>query len=456
MSRWFLSKVHEHRRTLAPVIWGPILGMAGMALGTRLVTEVTPTAVYGETRLVLGVGALATGTVVRPFIQFAMREYHDARQANRDTAFVLFVRRRGLALAAILGLVAAAGLLTAAALGAELTWFAALTVAPMLVTETALSADLSLATTQNRQRLVSVVETARQWGLPLAAGAAMLLTTSAAGFILSQVAVTAAAYFGARHLLRETTTVPPAPAESASWMREARKFILPMAASGVFNWLLSLGDRYLLAYYCTPGEVGRYAVVSALVSAPIGAAGGILARAAYPYVFRHAARQDAASEGRVLSLMLLIGGAIGAVGVVGVVLFGPFALRLLVAPEYRIGSDAILVWVAAGQACLIASFALDMRAYARKRTVAITLAMGLSAVVNLALNVLLIPSRRAEGAAIAMFAGYLVYLTTIIVALRRMGWSPDKPQRTEPQRPLSSEPSGSPSADATSSVSPDS
>lgn len=411
-----VDRVRRHWTSLLPVLWGPVAAVAGVTVGMRVLTEVASPATFGETRLLFGAVGLAAGLAVRPFAQYCMREYHDAIAAKAEGRFLWFIRHTAFRMAFLLAGLTVGGLLAARALGMVASVAACLAAGAFLVAEVAVSVQLSVAVTTNRQNVVSVSDAARQLAIPLAAAAGIaLLWESSAVFVSSQAVVAlASAWLITRVLGIEKGSEKPSKDERAFWTRGARAFALPMVASGFFAWFLSIGDRYLLAYFCPPADVGRYAAVYSIVSAPVGVLGGMLTRAAYPFVFRAAARHDTTGERRLLRWLLVGGVLIGAASVVGIMVFGPWIVDLTLAAEYREGSRPLLLWLALGQACLVMSNSFDMRAYAGKRTAVITRAMALGSAANLGLNLVLIPRHGVVGAGMATFGGYLAYLVGMV------------------------------------------
>ena len=79
------------------------------------------------------------------------------------------------------------------------------------------------------------------------------------------------------------------------------------------------------------------------------------------------------------------------------------------------GATDLMVWIVAGYGLLIIAYAFEMRTYARKMTVRITVAYGLAAVANVVLNLRWVPRIGALGAAKATFATFAVYLMAMIV-----------------------------------------
>ena len=417
-----LDIVRRHRAGVLAVLWGPGLTMLGMALASRVLTQVTSAATFGEVKLLQGAVGLGLGLVARPFTQFAMREYHEAQTRGRGKAFEQYILKRQLQLGAVLSVVTIGALAITKVTAVQLSWPIVVVAGPTLVAEMLLSAVLALALTRNEQRTVSTAEVVRQWGVSALAAAAMyFIADSAVLFVFAQTLFTFVC--GATLYIRARPRVPdpPTPSETVDWNREAWGFVLPMLGAGLFNWFISVGDRYLLAYYCTDSEVGRYAAVYGVVSAPILAGGGSMARFLFPLVFRAAAEKRAASQRAMIRALFLTGLAVGLAATGSVALLGPLIVRLLLAPSFREGAQPLMIWLAAGHACLIVSFSLEMTAFARKRTRVFTISSGLAAATNLGLNLFWIPREHALGAAKATFCGYVVYLLVNVVLLWRPG-----------------------------------
>jgi len=413
------EKLNRHRANILHVVWAPAVAMVAMAVGSRVLTEITNVGTFGEAKLAQGGVALAIGLVSRPATQFVMREFHDARQAGRADAFEQFARGRQLRLAWVLAAATVVGLLTASQLGLALPMAACLAAGAMLLVEVSISTELALALTRNEQRLVSIAEVVRQGGLPFVAAAAIFyLVDSSAIFIAAQAAFTLCCLWAVRRALKGGSGEALASSdETARWSTAGRRFVIPMLGTGLFHWALNVGDRYVLAHYCSDAEVGRYSAVYGLIALPIGAAGGMLARFLFPLVFGAAARNDEAAQRYMLRGMVLLTAIIGVGAVTGAIVVGPWILRVALAAEYREGSEPLLGWLAAGQACFIVASSMEMRAFAKKATLALSVASGTAALVNLSLNLWWVPVRGAKGAAMATFFGYLVYLVVSGIAL---------------------------------------
>ena len=91
MIRASLQGIIRNRSNISSAVIGQVLGIAGIAVGTRVLTEHASTATFGEAKLFLGTVTFLIGLLIRPFIQFVMREYHDALSQGEEAPFRTFV-----------------------------------------------------------------------------------------------------------------------------------------------------------------------------------------------------------------------------------------------------------------------------------------------------------------------------------------------------------------------------
>ena len=418
--RILVSKVSRNWGTIFPSLWGPALGMIGLAVGTRLVTEVTSAETFGSVKLAQGAMGLGVALLARPFAQFSMRAFHDATASDREGEFLGFIDWAGRRVGALIAVLVGVGLAAAAAFGLPVSLAVAGLAVPLTFAEIALTLETSIAQTRNKQRLVSTLDVGRQWALPLVTVAFVLaLFDSPLIFLAAQLVFTVVAYIlfsrATRHHVKRRPDVPL----RREWTAQARAYAGPIVLAGAFNWMLALGDRFLLAHYSPADEVGRYAAVYGLMSTPIVAVGGTLARIFYPFVFRSAALGRADETRSMLLGMSIVSGGVGLLAVLVTAVFGESILSLALASKYLEGADRWIVWIAAGNACVIVSYSLDLKVYADKATSTFMYAAGCGAIVNLGVNLALIPTRGAEGAAIATFFGYAAYLIVIASILWR-------------------------------------
>ena len=87
-----IRKVLQHKQNLSAVIVGQVIAAVGALFGLRLLTEFISPSVFGEYKLLLAAISLVIGVFIRPFIQFSMRAYHDAKQQGGLPQFMARIR----------------------------------------------------------------------------------------------------------------------------------------------------------------------------------------------------------------------------------------------------------------------------------------------------------------------------------------------------------------------------
>jgi O-antigen/teichoic acid export membrane protein len=392
--------------------------MVGLAVGTRLLTQVASASTYGEWKMIVGVVGLCSGVVVRPFAQFAMREYHDAVTRKSEQHFQSFARSVQLRNSVVCAL-CAIGILQAFRMMFQSPGLVAtLAAGGYLVAEAMWALERGFRVTRNHQASASVMDGGLAWAMPVvAAGGMVVFGESADVFIACQ-----AAFLVLVVGLWLSVTAPPSSTakrsdvgagERESWTEDARRFVMPMVGLSALTWIVNIGDRYIIAYFHGPAAAGQYSAVYGLCSTPLVVMSGMSARALYPFWFRSMAQGEIASMRLMFIGMLLFTGCVAAAAVVGIAVFGSYISEVVLAEGYRRGAPDLMRWIAGGYAVLIVASTFEMSSYASKRTARITVSYGVAAVVNVLLNVLWIPKSGALGAARATFSTFVVYGTVM-------------------------------------------
>jgi len=213
----------------------------------------------------------------------------------------------------------------------------------------------------------------------------------------------------------------------------ALRFGLPLLPHAAAAWALNVSDRWLLAWLLpvTPeaarAEVGVYWIgyqlgyAIALVAVSIQAAW-------LPIVYR---QTEPAAGGRVVANMLVVAAAVLSIMAVALTALAPELISIMAGPSYG-GAIPVLAVVAASSVCYgLYAVAVPVLLYARRTgtMAAVTLGAGL---LNIAINVVAIPSVGIVGAALATLAASAAY-ATVTIALANRHW----PLRTvSPRVPL--------------------
>ena len=189
-----------------------------------------------------------------------------------------------------------------------------------------------------------------------------------------------------------------------------------LVAAAVAMFLLNTGDRVLLQRLDGADSVARYQIAYIVGSVPILLL-TFLNQAWLPRILEIGDRRR---QWRVLSgsrdLLLLV----VAPAVTALVVIAPVALRILAPASYGVDSlEPVVFWVAIA-AVPVADCAASTRALvALRRTRAVTVATGVAAVLNVLLNLVLIPTMHVTGAALATF---LAYTAQALTARALLGW----------------------------------
>ncbi len=197
-----------------------------------------------------------------------------------------------------------------------------------------------------------------------------------------------------------------------SWpdVKKSLKFSVPLVPHLIFWWIMDLSDRMLLQYYTTLSEVGVYALGYNMASVMMVAIAG-LNNAWAPYFFSMSNRPGAKD---IIAKLLLYGlCVILFVGLV-LVLVARELVLLITTPEYyeayRVMQVIVLAFIFTGVSTILANLI-----FYGKTSHRLPLLTGLSACVNIGLNILLIPRFGMMGAAYATLIAMAVYACLVFI-----------------------------------------
>ena len=425
-----IGAVRRYARPAATVAAGRGLTALGGLVGVRVLTESLSPVLFGRYKLALAGLSLAHGVLVRPFIQHAMRAYHDAAAAGAAPAFLRRSRRWFGRYAGGLGAAAVAGGYLAAG-GGRLSLPELAGVGAVLVLQALVDHDRALFVTRARQRDAETIAVATQWLIPFAVAALVRLEESLRMVLAAHAAVLAALAYRRWVGATEREPADGAAGPAAFGRTPAWDYAWPLMVGGSLHWLLHESDRFILGYYHGPGPVGVYAAAWGLAGAPFTAAAGAAAQVMYPVVFAASARRGGAF---VLPGPMLAGTLLLAAGGVSAVWWaGDLLAAVALAESYRAGVSDLLVWIALGYACYGVSTCFDLAAFGAGRTTHLMAASGAAAALNVGLDLLLVPAAGAAGAAGATAAALFVYLLCMAALFVRAARGGGKGARQPPR-----------------------
>jgi O-antigen/teichoic acid export membrane protein len=186
-----------------------------------------------------------------------------------------------------------------------------------------------------------------------------------------------------------------------SLYKQMEKFGLPLVPSALFVWVTNFSDRFFLVKLTDAHEVGLYSIGVRLSSAIVLLLTAF--RMAWP-AFAYSIEDDREARrtyGFVLTYLLFI--ACWAAVALG--LLAPWLVRLLTTPDFY-GASRVVAPLAFASALYAANVVITIGIGRARRTQFNWVATGAGAIVNVALNLILIPPYGMMGAAIATIAAY--------------------------------------------------
>lgn len=390
-----------------------IVGFGSVAIFTRLMGA-EAYGVYALTLATLSLTHIATFT----WLEAAVARFHaraDARKRLRDH------------------LATAYGIYIVLALGGGALMFGAIHFAPL---DGSMKAVFSFAAVSliMRAALQIGLETHRAGGdvsrysaleasylmLGFMIGVGLLLMTDlgpAGIFIGTAVAALVALVFDLPVMLRRARGGRAQPVRAKTYARYGSAVSLSL----VFEQLLSVGDRFLLAAFLGSGAVGMYAAGYGLADRLLdiifiwfGAAIWPMTLKAFETQGADAARQLA---GRAASLMALISFPAAA----GLALVAEPLTTIIVGESVRSQAAVILPWIAlSGLLNGMMTYYFHEAFTIRRRTGFMAGLMAGAATLNLALNLVFIPAFGIVGAAYATVLAYLISLVICAIAGRKL------------------------------------
>ena len=199
-------------------------------------------------------------------------------------------------------------------------------------------------------------------------------------------------------------------------VRNVLTFGLPLMLSFVSYWVLQLSDRFLLGLFSSFEQTAKYAIAYNLGSLLSTVLIGPFNLAWPSVMFTLAKRDDAVPVFRALfwvfSLLLLF-------AAFGLSLAGVLLLQVFFPPAYT--GEALIIPLVAGSLVFYGIYFIFMLgANIRRKTWQAAAFTGVAALLNLALNLALIPRYGAPGAALATLLAYIALALLAYIANQRL------------------------------------
>ena len=409
-----VKSLNRYKKDILVVSIGQLLAALGTLVGVRILTEYISPGVFGTYKLSFAGISLVSAILVRPIIQFAMRELHDAKKLGAMASYIVQIRGLLFRVIFIVSLIigAASYILTYYITNLSLVFTAIILL--LLAAQSSVEFERAIAVTRNKQVVASIVSVAQSWTVPVIIVAVVAVTNeSIFSMLLAAVAVLGIINLCQRISQRsgESQSVESLPYMSMGELsKTAFKYGRPLAIVGILSWIIHESDRFLLLYYHSKEVVGIYSAAYGLVAAPFTLVVGSMAQFLYPIVFNASVENKKARKIYALKSMLFTSTFISVIGILLVLFLGEQIAWVALGAQYRVQAVELLLWVAIGYGCLAISMSFDLAAYGDKRTSDLLIASSISSALNLIMNLILIPEYGALGAAISTMTALICYL----------------------------------------------
>ena len=205
------------------------------------------------------------------------------------------------------------------------------------------------------------------------------------------------------------------PAFDRDLVRRMNRFGLPLLPAGLAIWVVDFADRLLLGRIVDQHEVGLYAVGVKIASAMVLVQ--LAFRTAWP-AFAYSLEEGNEAR-RTFAYVLTYTSLLGCWLSLGLGLLAPWLVDWLAAPEFA-PAERVVAPLAFSGALLVAYTTLSIAASRANNTQRYWQVAVVGAAVNVALNLLLIPTYGMEGAAAATVAAYVVLAGGMALLAQRL------------------------------------
>jgi len=213
---------------------------------------------------------------------------------------------------------------------------------------------------------------------------------------------------------------------SVVFLKKLLAFGLPLVPMNVAFWLFSNADRLMLSRLATLEEVGLYSIAAAM-AAVLMLLQTSVGQSWLPHAIKvYEENREQAAEVFKKTMVFLL--AASGVVVTGFVALAQEVIFILVPPAYY-ASFAAIPFLAAGFLFFTSAQVSAVGIMVKNKTVYIMLACWLVAVINIGLNILLIPRLGIAGAGAATGMSYILFAASYAFISRRL-WPVDYPLKT--------------------------
>lgn len=182
---------------------------------------------------------------------------------------------------------------------------------------------------------------------------------------------------------------------------------IPLIATLLFSWILTLSDRYLIEYFRNSAEVGIYSATNQLAGYPVSLISSLILMAAYPIIIDTWEKNGDEITRELISSITRYYLLLAVPSLVGTIVLSK-EIMLILGPSYYAGYS-VVPWVSFGSLMLGLCFYSNKGFELKKNTKILSILVGITSILNIVLNLLLIPKYGFYGAGVATGLTYFIY-----------------------------------------------
>ncbi|MFH1395482.1 MAG: hypothetical protein ABIH09_04920 [Candidatus Omnitrophota bacterium] len=413
----------------AEVVWvcfGQLMVVVGGVFGIRVLTYLLSPSIYGDVAIGMTAVVLAQQMILSPLGCSFLRYFSSAREDGQLNVYVRTVRlllTKATVLIVIIGIILIMGLF----LSGATKWVWLFFWAFLYSLFSGYNIVLNYIQNADRQRkIVALHQGVGQWlrylipvgliGLWGVHGSIVMF-----GYMIASLIILSSQlkFFRKNFVTITTITREAVPADVLN--RYARKIFVyawPFAAWGLFAWAQFVSSRWALLSFATDREIGFYSVLYQFGYYPIILISGVVSQLLIPVLFHKAGSgKDSVRVEKTIRLNNVLILAAAVVTIMFVAFSGLFRKKifsLLVAPEYRLVSSLLPLFVLSG-GLLAIGFMLNTMFMIKANTKILIYPKIVTAVLGVFLNYLGAYFYGLMGVVVAGIIFSLMYLVWIII-----------------------------------------
>lgn len=202
-------------------------------------------------------------------------------------------------------------------------------------------------------------------------------------------------------------------------LKEMFKFGFPLIGVALTSWILSTSDRYIIRFFCTENEVGLYSYAYSLGNSLFKLIIEFIILAAYPNIVKAWENEGKEKTENVIKYYLRIYFIIIIPAIFGVICVAKEFFEGFTDIRYH-ESYPIFIITCISMAAVGLSQYTNKAWELNKNTKMILILNGVSAIINILLNIILIPIYGYQVASIVTLISYGIYLITSLIISRNI------------------------------------